>query len=317
MRCQLEAHAQREAAAALAAAYHVRRKVHRHQGGRARGVHARARTLQTQAERHAPSSRRHVVPRHRVHRRPRRRRLHDRPVGPLDADKRAAVATHQRCTPPHRAVQRRVPNLEEQPLLRVHCAPLRRAQPKRDRVESIDAHHEAAVRCARLLRRAERGGIGHDDAEHPPCTRHASHGVAARRRERSARLLLLSLAPTRPPADNCADDELQQPPACGGGRRRTCTSQRERARLTTSCHAGRFQHVARDRSRRRLLKHQRRRERRPHKRAQPRRQLRRRERVDACLHQWRLGADRSCGSAGQLAHHPQHARLHLGLTQRR
>ena len=70
-----------------------------------------------------------------------------------------------------------------------------------------------------------------------------------------------------------------------------------------------LQEVRRDRTRRRLLKDDGRRQCNARERAQPRRELRRSERVNARLHERRLGGKGGCGRAGELAHHAQYGRL--------
>eukprot|EP00964_Phaeocystis_antarctica_P115651 scaffold79633_cov69-Phaeocystis_antarctica.AAC.2 len=77
-----------------------------------------------------------------------------------------------------------------------------------------------------------------------------------------------------------------------------------------------LQHVRRDRARRRLLKHQRRRECQPRRRAQPARQLCRRHRVDPRLHQRRARRHARLCIARQLAHRAQHERLDVRLPLR-
>ena len=66
VRHELQAHRQRERAAALAAAYRKRAAVRRRQRRGARRVDARARALQPEDERQTARRRRHVVARHRV-----------------------------------------------------------------------------------------------------------------------------------------------------------------------------------------------------------------------------------------------------------
>ena len=100
----------------LAALARRARRVRRHRARRARRVDREARALQPERKRRATRRHRHVVARHRVHRAARRRRLRERPVGPLDAEEDAAVAAHQGGAAVRRRVERCVPDLGEQPL---------------------------------------------------------------------------------------------------------------------------------------------------------------------------------------------------------
>ena len=69
--------------------------------------------------------------------------------------------------------------------------------------------------------------------------------------------------------------------------------------------------VRSDRTRRRLLEDKRRRERHSSESPQPRRELRRRERVNARLHQRCLGGERRGGRARELTHDAQHGLLDM------
>jgi len=105
----------------------------------ARRVDTRARALQTKHKGYTPSSHRHIVTRHRVHRPSCFGWLRKRPVGTLDAEEDGDVAAHQHGAPLGCMVQRRVPVLEEQPLLRVHRSRLSRRGAKGEGIKALRA----------------------------------------------------------------------------------------------------------------------------------------------------------------------------------
>ena len=77
-------------------------------------------------------------------------------------------------------MERRIAELKEQPLLRVHRARLRRRDAKCAGIEALCATQEATVPQAARLGRAQQAHIHHGLKDPARCW-HAAHGVAARR----------------------------------------------------------------------------------------------------------------------------------------
>ena len=144
-------------------------------------------------------------------------------------------------------VERRVPELEQQPLLRIHGLRLCGRDAERTRIEAAGACHEAAVAHARALTRAQRAHV-HHPLERPPRRGGLAHGIAARPKHRPpAAGRLAATGPSR-----CAAQKHER-------RAGTAPIAASRPRLGPLCRAlgatrQLLEQVLRERARRRLLK---------------------------------------------------------------
>ena len=142
----------------------------------------------------------------------------------------------------------------------------------------------------------------------PTTTRYRAHCVAAASLQLTSRTR--AVASARPATTARRQTKRSRLGSRSQNQRHCLLWQRARAPQT-------LDHVRSHCARRRVLEDERRRQRKAHKRSKPRRQLRRRERVDARLHQWRLRVELPRVARAQLADQPQHANLSIRLGQPR
>mmetsp|Transcript_33905 Transcript_33905/g.84937 ORF Transcript_33905/g.84937 Transcript_33905/m.84937 type:complete len:581 (-) Transcript_33905:28-1770(-) len=300
----VDARAQRRVALAPLQPAHAR--VVRDERRRARRVDRGARALQPERKRHAPAGDRAREARRCVHAASRgRARQHARklarPLADADRDRRAhEPAAHQA-----RRMQRRVAALEQLPLLRVHRRRLGRRDAKAAMLKQLGAPQEAAVaHAARHLWRAALQ-VARRLLHVPPRRRDDAQQVAAAQARDVQRAHARHAARQR-------RAHARQPHLCVAHR----LQPRIRPPLRTGVDRAVALQVERQLSRGGVIEHHRARQR----RAAARRplqlvaQLDRAQRVDARLHQRRVGVDRAARRAPHhLQHRPKRRCRHVAL----